>query len=220
MPTDTFLHLPKEKQQRIMEAARIEFSRVSLKEASVANIVKVAEIPRGSFYQYFADKEDLYFYYFHSLRQSSKRELLGSIKAKNGDLFLGIEHYFTKLVPEIFVGEHALFYKNLFMNMDYREFRKVAPELEKHRKKRTQHTEKVKTDLEQVVDPSNLTIASSEELIVLFQLLMQITMSTISEAQMQQLEDPDYNYESVYERFHLKLKWVKQGVQRKEREHA
>lgn len=220
MPTDTFLNLSNEKKQRIMEAARVEFSRASLKEASVANIVKTAEIPRGSFYQYFADKEDLYFYYFHSLRQNSKRELLGAIKKEQGDLFLGIERYFSKLVPEIFEGEHALFYKNLFMNMDYREFRKVAPELEKHREQRTKRKEQTKTDLEQVVDRRNLAIESNEELIVLFQLLMQITMSTISEAQMQQLEDPAYDYTSVFERFHLKLNWVKQGVQRKEREHA
>lgn len=44
MPTQTFFHLPKEKQKRLIEAARIEFSRVPLKEASIANIVKLADI--------------------------------------------------------------------------------------------------------------------------------------------------------------------------------
>lgn len=49
MPTNTFFHLPEEKQQRLLDAAQIEFSRHSLQEASIANIVKLAGIPRGSF---------------------------------------------------------------------------------------------------------------------------------------------------------------------------
>ncbi len=61
MPTNTFFHLPEEKQQRLLDAAQIEFSRHSLQEASIANIVKLAEIPRGSFYQYFENKEDFIF---------------------------------------------------------------------------------------------------------------------------------------------------------------
>lgn len=67
MPTQTFFHLPEEKQQRLLEAARVEFSRVPLNEASIAQIVKLAGISRGSFYQYFEDKEDLYFYYFEKI---------------------------------------------------------------------------------------------------------------------------------------------------------
>ena len=43
MPTNTFFHLPEEKQQRLLDAAQIEFSRHSLQEASIANIVKLAE---------------------------------------------------------------------------------------------------------------------------------------------------------------------------------
>lgn len=61
MPKNTFYHLPEKKQQRLLDAASIEFSRSTLKDASIANIVKLAEIPRGSFYQYFEDKEDLYY---------------------------------------------------------------------------------------------------------------------------------------------------------------
>ena len=60
--------MPEEKQQRLLDAAQIEFSRHSLQEASIANIVKLAGIPR-SFYQYFENKEDLYFYYFATLRK-------------------------------------------------------------------------------------------------------------------------------------------------------
>lgn len=36
MPKETFFHLSKEKQQRIMKAAKKEFSRAPLGEASIA----------------------------------------------------------------------------------------------------------------------------------------------------------------------------------------
>lgn len=49
MPTNTFFHLPEEKQQRLLDAAQIEFSRHSLQEASIANIVKLAEFRAVAF---------------------------------------------------------------------------------------------------------------------------------------------------------------------------
>ena len=51
MPTKTFMNLSKEKRLRILKAAKKEFSRVPLDKAIIANIVKDAKIPRGSFYQ-------------------------------------------------------------------------------------------------------------------------------------------------------------------------
>ncbi|MDD2994523.1 MAG: TetR/AcrR family transcriptional regulator, partial [Pygmaiobacter sp.] len=60
MPTNTFFRLPKEKRRRIFSAAVKEFSNFSFACASINRIVRLAGIPRGSFYQYFSDKEDLY----------------------------------------------------------------------------------------------------------------------------------------------------------------
>ena len=47
----------------IEKALKTEFSRGSFEEASVSNIVTNAQIPRGSFYQYFESKEDLLRFY-------------------------------------------------------------------------------------------------------------------------------------------------------------
>lgn len=60
MPTATFEHLPQQKKDRIIEAAIGEFAEYRFADASINRIVKAAQIPRGSFYQYFSDKEDLY----------------------------------------------------------------------------------------------------------------------------------------------------------------
>ncbi len=60
MPKDTFSRISIEKQNRIFEAALNEFSKRSFNESKLSNIIKQAMIPRGSFYQYFENKKDLY----------------------------------------------------------------------------------------------------------------------------------------------------------------
>lgn len=144
MPTNTFFHLPEEKQQRLLDAAQIEFSRHSLQEASIANIVKLAGIPRGSFYQYFENKEDLYFYYFATLRKNSERDLEKQIIAEDGDLIEAMDVYFSKMIVEVLTGENASFYRNLFVNMDYRASRRVTDNLAtgEEEKNRKQHCHK------------------------------------------------------------------------------
>ena len=62
MPTKTFLNLPIDNQNMIIESAKKEFSNVLFKDASINNIVKMSKISRGSFYMYFESKEDIYFY--------------------------------------------------------------------------------------------------------------------------------------------------------------
>ena len=62
VPKETFLNLAQPKRDKIINAAIKEFSRVTIGEASIENIISEAKIPRGSFYQYFKDKEDAYKY--------------------------------------------------------------------------------------------------------------------------------------------------------------
>lgn len=72
MPSSTYFRLPKEKQDRIYDAAVREFAAHRYKEVSINRIVKEAMIPRGSFYQYFEGKEDLLYYI---LEQISKEKM-------------------------------------------------------------------------------------------------------------------------------------------------
>lgn len=62
MPKETFLNLSDEKRQRIIQASYDEFINSSYEEATIRRIVNNAEIPVGSFYQYFEGKDDLYLY--------------------------------------------------------------------------------------------------------------------------------------------------------------
>jgi TetR/AcrR family transcriptional regulator len=60
MPKETFNNLPIEKQNLIFDACVKEFSSFPYSQASINQIIKNANISRGSFYQYFEDKWDAY----------------------------------------------------------------------------------------------------------------------------------------------------------------
>lgn len=62
MPKPTFLNLEEEKRSLIITAALEEFSERTFDEASVNTIVNRAKIAKGSLYQYFEDKVELYLY--------------------------------------------------------------------------------------------------------------------------------------------------------------
>ena len=87
MCSETFLRLPEEKRQRFLDAAWEEFTRVSFSDASINQIVRRCNIARGSFYQYFRDKEELTEYLMHegwSYLMSGYHSIL---KETGGDIF-------------------------------------------------------------------------------------------------------------------------------------
>jgi len=62
MPSSTFLNLDKKKQELFLKISMQEFTARDFNSASVSEIVRVMNIAKGSVYQYFNDKIDLYFY--------------------------------------------------------------------------------------------------------------------------------------------------------------
>lgn len=62
MPFPTFFNLSEERRRCITEVAITEFANHSYEAASISRIVTQSKIAKGSFYQYFADKQDLYLY--------------------------------------------------------------------------------------------------------------------------------------------------------------
>ena len=87
MCTETFLRLPEEKRTRILDAAWEEFTDYSFASASINRIVRRAEIPRGSFYQYFTDKGDLFSYLVEDVRTQMLGEFNALLTEAEGDLF-------------------------------------------------------------------------------------------------------------------------------------
>jgi len=98
MPKDTFFNLPREKKDRIVEAALEEFSSHSYHKARVTAIAKKASIAMGSFYQYFEDKKDLFKYI---IDQSVNKKL----EYINHDLIENKEKYnFFEILRETYLS--------------------------------------------------------------------------------------------------------------------
>jgi AcrR family transcriptional regulator len=62
MPKDTFFNLPEDKRALICKVATDEFAARSFAQASINRIVARSGIAKGSFYQYFENKTDLFLY--------------------------------------------------------------------------------------------------------------------------------------------------------------
>lgn len=79
MPKETFRNLSDAKKHRIFLAAVKEFASRRFSEASINQIVKTAKIPRGSFYQYFNDKEDIFLYMFTEIMNEKRKVILSKV---------------------------------------------------------------------------------------------------------------------------------------------
>ena len=84
MPTTTFFNLPPPKREKLLQAAVAEFARKPYGEVSVNRIIQGAEIPRGSFYQYFADKTDLFRYVLRCYDAMLEKAIMRSLDQCGG----------------------------------------------------------------------------------------------------------------------------------------
>lgn len=113
MPSDTFYRLLPEKRNRILQAAKEEFSQVAFSEASINKIVKNAGISRGSFYMYFHDKYDLLRVLLEDITLQLRNCLFEEAKKSDGmldALMLGVHDFFYHAYQ---VKENRNFLQNL-----------------------------------------------------------------------------------------------------------
>ncbi len=117
VPKDTFFKLKDEKRNHLLEAAKREFTRVLLKDASINRIVQDAKISRGSFYLYFNDIEDLYFYVLVQHRQILWDRFLTLIKEKE-DLVDVFEQLYLDIIHYCSQKDRKQYFKNVLLNMN------------------------------------------------------------------------------------------------------
>ncbi len=88
MPKETFYNLDRSKKQRIEAASSYEFAHHTYAEVKLSRIIKAAKIPRGSFYQYFEDKKDLYMHIFTIITEEKLKYLNTTMQNPNEVSFL------------------------------------------------------------------------------------------------------------------------------------
>ena len=97
MPSSTFLNLAPEKQEKLLTAAAREFTERPYNEASINQIVQAAGIPRGSFYMYFRDKEDLFRYLIQESMDALLLAFEEILRRCGGDVFAALPEMYDYL---------------------------------------------------------------------------------------------------------------------------
>ncbi len=100
MPTATFTNLPPEKQERLLSAASREFAQRPYNDASINKIIQEAGVPRGSFYMYFADKEDLFRYLLQGYMDQLTMVLEEALLRQGGDVFAALVYLYDYIVEK------------------------------------------------------------------------------------------------------------------------
>lgn len=173
MPKPTFFKLTTEKQESLIKAAKKEFSRVPLYEASISNIIKDAGIPRGSFYQYFEDKEDVFYFLLDEHSKRNYERFISIIKMNNGDLFQSFMDWFKSILISFEEPENRQYFKNTFLNMNYKIERTFTQNI---------HEEKVKNrfiGIINTINSENLNVTNEEELHHSLKIMMAVTIRNL-----------------------------------------
>jgi AcrR family transcriptional regulator len=136
MPKQTFLNLPEEKRRVIVDAAIEEFAEYGLENASTNRIVANSGISKGSFYQYFEDKQDVFMYLLTVLEHekleffkgkhppSTNMDTFGYFRwmIKAGMEFNTSHPLLTQAISRVMFGE-GMYYGNVFADVRERTSR-------------------------------------------------------------------------------------------------
>lgn len=204
MIKQTFYNLPETKRERIYQAIKTEFDRVPLDKISINSIIKEANISRGSFYQYFDDKGDLYDIFADRIMDSIKECFTNTLVKYKGDLFATMEEvmsqHFTKVsqpkaksqmqkfLPGVSVNEKSILDRICERSITY--FNELIPNID---------TRKFSFD------------NSPEDIRILFEMLMSISKNAIFDVLFM-----DIDTDEAIKILNKKLKIIKNGCLKKE----
>lgn len=170
MPKETFFNLKEAKRDKIEKALINEFSRVSFEQASISNIVAEAEIPRGSFYQYFEDKEDAIKYVIEKFIRIEHKKMNQFLIDSNKDIFEAIFKFYNYMIESTENGSFRLI-KNIFQ-----ELRKNNISIFE-----AQNEIGSKEEVNKFINTENLNIEQEEDLKYFMKILTTITRTVASE---------------------------------------
>lgn len=165
MPKETFYNLNEEKKEKIEKAIINEFSRNSFEKASISNIIEEAKIPRGSFYQYFDDKEDAVKYIIEKFMNIQKQRIEAIIHQNKGDIFKTSIDIFEYIVNENIKEDDMQLCKNIFQKLKEENI-SILEEVRKEASKRYNENAKI--------DEEILNISQGEEIKYMIRILTSV----------------------------------------------
>ena len=162
MISPTFQNLKEDKKNRIIDAALVEFSARPFNEASITNIVKNADISRGSFYQYFGNKENIYKFLVNFLYAKHRDELVNLLLKNSGQLYPSLLEFYENYIDEVFESKYFAFYKNTFRHVNHYL---IGDEGVLSLRNQSTNREEEQNQFIQIVDMSDLKADSSQEVL-------------------------------------------------------
>lgn len=113
-----------------MDAASREFASKPYNEASINRIIQEAGVPRGSFYMYFQDKEDLFRYLVQGYMDQMTMVLEEALVRQGGDVFAALLYLYDYITQKreaydlggmgamaVIVGQNSGMQKNALLEM-------------------------------------------------------------------------------------------------------
>jgi AcrR family transcriptional regulator len=197
MPKDTFFNLLEEKRNKIIDAAKIEFTANPLRKSRVSNIIKEAEIPRGSFYQYFEDLDDLYYYVIDDVFVNIHKAGTMFCESTN-DIFefaqISFEYDFDSYINDM---RHR-FMMNVFQSISSNE-----EYISSFNKRRKEYIMGILNEM----DLSKIRLKKEEDLIKMYQMIQYLKRTVIQKSIVDNLEK-----EEVYSEFRWYIDIIKNGL--------
>ena len=206
MPKETFLKLSKEKQQKVINAAKKEFARAPIENVSIKNIVEEADIARGSFYQYFESKEDLLIYILRENSEKLNTKLKDKVKETNGDIFKLYIFLYDSMIEEFTNNPDQELFKQIFINLkssDENVFDLV-------RKTKPQDI----IEYYEQINKNNLKIENHEDLVIICDMLNVITRRALIK------NFKNKSKEDCRKMFLKEIEYLKYGIEIKEEKDA
>ncbi len=87
----TFDNISKEKRERIINAATMEFALKGFENANINSIAKKADVSVGSLYKYFENKQDMFLTIIH-YSIATMEDMLNELLESDEDILLKVEH--------------------------------------------------------------------------------------------------------------------------------
>ena len=113
MPKSTFYNLNEGKREKIKKALKNEFTKQTFEKASISRIIEDANIPRGSFYQYFEDKEDALKYIIEDFLNDEKEKIKELLIQNEGDIFLTTLDLYSYFVDKNYHEQEVKLFQNI-----------------------------------------------------------------------------------------------------------
>lgn len=121
MPKETFFNLPEEKRRKIIETATREFAVKGYQGCSIQTIADESDVAKGSMYQYFENKKELFFYIL-DLAGQKKAEVIAEIMKDKSNL------PFFELLEVMFIAGIRFAVQHPELYRIYQDIQEKAPE--------------------------------------------------------------------------------------------